>query len=411
MRAGMQEALATLREAAALSRRQGLPQQLAEAALGLAHRNLDASRTDAEAVALLEASSAALGASDSPLKVRVLARLANVLHFQHEPARTDELSTTALAGARRLGDPATLAVALESRQNALLDVAHLDERLALSEELLALARSVGDAELEALALHRRVYNLLEAGRTGDALAARTQLERVADDLRQPLFQHWATCWMAVWAQLAGDFDAASELAARALALGRRAPSGNPRNTTYPGQLLAIAYWRDELGPSAAVIAGHVERNPHLSIYRAALGLAYLQAGERDRAVTEFESQAADGFRGIAHDMNWFTAVCLLAELCARIGDTERASLLYALLAPHRHKVAVVTSIGCWGPAERYLGLLAATRGDSERAVEHFEAALARAASCGMLHPLARMREEYARAARPVNPVVRPRTRR
>ena len=74
----------------------------------------------------------------------------------------------------------------------------------------------------------------------------------------------------------------------------------------------------------------------------------------------------------------------------------RAQQLYAQLLPYRDRMVQVTQAACFGSAERFLGLLAATFGDIDLASEHFEAALAhqrRAAACCPLIPFIRV--EYA----------------
>jgi tetratricopeptide (TPR) repeat protein len=67
----------------------------------------------------------------------------------------------------------------------------------------------------------------------------------------------------------------------------------------------------------------------------------------------------------------------LTDACARVGDEELASQLYPELAPLAGgNVVIGHGVACYGAADRYLGLLAATLGDHERAGQHFEQALA-----------------------------------
>ena len=85
----------------------------------------------------------------------------------------------ALEMARRIGDPEALVTALQSRHAALLHISHLDERLALDDEILALAERIGVRELEALGRHWRIYDLLEAGEMAAARAEHEALARLA----------------------------------------------------------------------------------------------------------------------------------------------------------------------------------------------------------------------------------------
>ena len=94
-------------------------------------------------------------------------------------------------------------------------------------------------------------------------------------------------------------------------------------------------------------------------------------------------------------MFWFTATCVLAEACSHLGDAIRARQLHAQLLPYRNRMVQVTQAACFGSAERFLGLLAATFGDIDLASEHFEAALALNAERGVLPLIPFIRVEYA----------------
>ena len=60
---------------------------------------------------------------------------------------------------------------------------------------------------------------------------------------------------------------------------------------------------------------------------------------------------------------------LLADACTALGDKRRAGLLYELLAPYRSgNVVIGLAAVCMGSAARYLGRLATTIGDRDRAL-------------------------------------------
>jgi DNA-binding CsgD family transcriptional regulator len=68
-----------------------------------------------------------------------------------------------------------------------------------------------------------------------------------------------------------------------------------------------------------------------------------------------------------------------AELCAQLGDAARATALEQLLGPCAGQVIVGEGV-CLGPASRYLGLLAAARGDWDAAQSRYESAIGLAES-------------------------------
>ena len=89
----------------------------------------------------------------------------------------------------------------------------------------------------------------------------------------------------------------------------------------------------------------------------------------------FEEIAATGF-AFPIDAKRNLTLSYLAEVCARLGDADRAEQLYELLLPYRD-VALVVPVAtvCCGSNARYLGMLAGVMGDWAAAEEHFEAAL------------------------------------
>ncbi len=73
---------------------------------------------------------------------------------------------------------------------------------------------------------------------------------------------------------------------------------------------------------------------------------------------------------------------LLAELCTALADRPRARRLYELLAPYEGRNVVSMGAAYLGPVARYLGLLAMTLGEDERALGHLETARSAAQRMG-----------------------------
>ena len=90
-------------------------------------------------IALLDEALDALGNHPSPLRVRVLSRLAATLALTEAGDRRLAVSQQAMEMARQLGDAATLAVALHARHWALWGQANVHERLAVATEMVQVA--------------------------------------------------------------------------------------------------------------------------------------------------------------------------------------------------------------------------------------------------------------------------------
>jgi DNA-binding SARP family transcriptional activator/tetratricopeptide (TPR) repeat protein len=374
LRQGDAAARNSFEQAAALARRAGLPERLGRAALGFASRYTEAGVVDEPGIALLREALGRLGPEASALRAELMARLADNLHFAAGRDEIAVLSDAALVMARQVGDTHALVVALESRHAALLHIEHLDERLRLSQELLELADRVGERELKALGHHWRIYDLLEAGDVESAKHEHRALLVLADELRQPLYQHFAVGWEVVWALMGGEVSRVERLAQESYELGLRAQARDAE-TVYRGQMIALRRRELRLPEFISTVQSAVEQHPAITAWRAVLPLARLAAGKRDEAIEEFEQLASDDFGGVRRDMFWFTSVCVLAETCALICDSARAAVLYRMLLPYRDRDVQVTQAVCWGSSERFLGLLATAMSQWERATEHFESAI------------------------------------
>src|SRR5204863_8359968 len=138
--------------AADIARRLGLEEKLANAAGGYGGRIVWArAGDDARLVPLLEEALSALSEEHVDLRVRLLARLAGALRDEHSRERRDALSREAVELARRCGNPAELAYALDARAAAIVAPDTVAECLALADELLELAERIGDRERAAAA--------------------------------------------------------------------------------------------------------------------------------------------------------------------------------------------------------------------------------------------------------------------
>ena len=278
-------------------------------------------------------------------------------------------------------------------------------------------------ELEALGRHWRIYDLLEAGSTAEARAEHAALARLAEQLRQPLYRHFARGWEVVWAQMSGRVAEAERLAREAHELGQRAQARDA-DTIYAAQLLTLRRREDRLAEYVSTVETFVERHPALVAWRAVLPLAHLLNGEREEGVAAFEELAEDDFAAVPRDMFWFTAMCVLSEACSHLGDAVRAR------AALRASCCRTATGWCRSRRRRASGPRSASSGCSPRPSatstppsEHFEAALVlnaepRRAAADPVHPRrvraapAAPRQAGGRRARPraarSPPTARPR---
>jgi hypothetical protein len=392
-RSGDEEARTSFHSAARLARELHAPEPLAWAALGLAGRYWETSATEATLTEVLEEALEELGAGENVLRIRVMGRLAEVLHFSGQTERALELSEAALAGARRLRDPTAIAAALTARHVALLHIEHLEERLRVSAEVLDLATRIGHLELGVQGLHWRIYDLFELGDADAAIEAHTKLSALAAGLRQPLLRSLALCWQASREQMAGHWQEAERLSDEALALGHRAHAADA-DSLHGAQALVRSRDTGRLPELLERMRDVGARYRAIPAWPAALACAHLAAGDEERARALYAELIADGLARVPRNIYWLSTVAFLCEACAALPDHPGLELLDAELAPYATRTVQISSAACLGSVAHFLGILAAADRRYDEADRHFAVAADRNRALGALTALARTEHEH-----------------
>jgi DNA-binding SARP family transcriptional activator len=383
-------------EAAGIARRLHLPHELARAATGYGGRIMYARAGDDDRlVPLLEEGLAALAQEDVELRARLLARLAGALRDEHTRDRRDRLSREAVELARRSGNPAALAYALDGRAAAIMAPDTVVESLALGNELREVGERIGDAERVLQGHWHRIIAQILVGEVSDAEADLDVMSHIAEELRQPvqLWQVYAAQGMLALA--AGGLSEAEEFVSRAFALGERAQPemAIPVYRLQRHTLCDLRGGLEEVVPAIYELAAEYPARP---VFRCVLAHVYAQLGRTDDARREFENMAREEFSGLPFDMEWLYGMSLLVETSALLGDTDSAPVLYGLLVPWAAFNATDHPEGIRGSVSRYLGLLATTMERWSEAALHFEEALEMNERMGARPWLAHTQHDYAR---------------
>jgi DNA-binding CsgD family transcriptional regulator len=350
-------------------------------------------------VGLLEEALVALGDTDSRLRARVLARLARALLSTPQLDRRLQLSQEAIALARRLGYPATLAAVLYDRHLAIWGAdqpALADERLAMATEVVDLAEGIGDWAMALRGRGLRRTDLLELGDVAGFDADLAAAERTAEQLRQLQHRWPLPLAHATRAMLAGRFAEAEELAAQGLAIGRRAGDKGV-GLRYSAVITALRWLEGRFGETVELFQRLLARFPTLLGYRVGLTGALIEAGRSDEAQAEVERLAGDDLAALPRDLGWSSSVAGLAFVCHHLGDTTRGAKVRELLEPYDDRNMVILGAISVGPAAYYLGLLDLTLGQPETAVRRFQHAATLAARLQAPPLIAMSHEGQARA--------------
>jgi DNA-binding SARP family transcriptional activator len=384
-------------QAAELARSAGLPEVLGRAAIGYGGRFVwDRAMSDERLVPLLQDALAALGNVDSALRVQLLSRLAAALRGEPSRDRRERICEEAVQRARRIGDPAAIAYALDAAEAALHAPHTAKTRLDEGMEIVSLALASGDRE-RLFDGHEHAF--WAAWELGDPAGRAVQLEsmtRVAEDLRQP-----AQLWMlavarATLALAEGRFAEAAELIAHAAAVGERVQSWSAAAVahTLPLFLLRREQGRLEDFEREIQAPGHEFSGP--LVRRSVLAHVHARLGRTEEATTALHELTSRDLSDWHVDEEWLVSICLLAETCVILEDTDRAAPLYELLLPYASLNAVAVPELALDSTSRPLGILATLLGRFEDAARHFEEALRMNERMGARPWLAHAREEYAR---------------
>jgi DNA-binding CsgD family transcriptional regulator len=394
------EGRATFRRAADIARQIGAPEQLARAALGFTGVNLNRVFGGAEQVRLLEEALAALDPADSPLRARVLARLATDVYWTHpdEADRTRTLAEDALAMARRIDDPGALAFALPACYLPLCDPDNLEQRLAGADETVRLAERIGDLQLLGWGHIYRFITRCEAGDLRTASAALEACTRIAEQLRKPFWQYAAALLRAELALLTGRFAAAEA------DLTHERQLWETNTDHYAVQAGLLRYEQARLGELSELIQARADGTTPLAMTgrgaaifnQLQIALLCLETGHVDAARAMFEMLAGADFSDVPRDWVWLGSIALLSDLCVALNDTSRAALLYDLLHPYSARnLSGGVFCTCYGPGAYYLALLATLLGRWDAAARHCEDALAISMRMGARPWLAHAQFAYA----------------
>ena len=367
------DALEAFEAAAELGRERGDAALFARAAIGFEEACWRPTLTDQGAVELLEAAAAALGEEDSALRVGLLGGLARALDLDGHRERGALERSRAIAMARRLGDRTALATML-MRSYWSHGAASIEDILAMLTEARGLAEALGDTEILAEAMSWRVPALVALCDIEAAKREIPALRAVAERTAQPFMLHVAEQYAGALALCDGRLDEAEAIARRSHEWGRQL-TGRDSSGVYGIQMFSVRREQGrlaELAPVVRVLASDPDRD---GAWRPSLAALLVELGMEDQARRTLERVLADGLDPFRSSL-WVASLAYLTDACAALGDEAVAALLYPELERYAGgNVMVGHLVACYGAADRYLGMLAATLGEAERAERHFEAAL------------------------------------
>ena len=397
-RAGRSDtAIVAFGAAAQIARELGDPELLGTAAVGFEEACWRPGITDAGAVELLEEAVFANEPEDSALLVMVLSGLSRARGRSGDYVEAAVAEERALAMARRLHDMPGVATVLMRSYWARPD-RDGEEVLEMMAEAREIAEDLGQIELQADAMVWRVAVLMDVGDLRAAQREVAAVHALARRLRQPFALHVAEHYSATILLCIGKVTEA-ETAAIASHEWSRLLSGRVASGVHGIQMFSIRREQGRLAELAAATRMFARSADSAGAWRPGFAALLAELGMESEARLELERVRERGFEELRTGI-WLASLTYLTDACSVVGDAAMAALVYPELAPLAGaNVVIGHGVACYGAADRYLGLLAATLGDHERAIEHFEQAVAINTEMGVTTWLAHTLYAYGRTLR------------
>ena len=267
---------------------------------------------------------------DSALRARLLARLAAGPLGQEgdaSMARRRALSAEAVQIARRVGDVAVLAWALDGRKVAIWAPDTLEEQWEIMAEMQELAERAGDPEQIVDARICRLIKLMERSELDRFEVEHAAARRVADALGQPGQRWLVAVHEAMYALVTGRLEGAAQLIDQAYELGRDSAPWNARMARLRQRVVLCGFEGRLEDVEEELRAAATEEVLYPSLTAALAGL-YADMGDTARCRAAFEALAGPSFASIPFDDVWTYTLGVLAHACSFLEDRECAAPLY-----------------------------------------------------------------------------------
>jgi DNA-binding CsgD family transcriptional regulator/tetratricopeptide (TPR) repeat protein len=367
------EALEAYRGVAAIARAAGNADLLARAAVGFENSCWRMAAVDAGALELLTEAAAMQGEEDSGRRVMVLSGQARACAFLGDHDRSARLRDESIEVARRLGDRRALATVL-MRAYWARGTTGLDEILEMLTESRDLAADLGDIELQAEAMEWRISALIALGDLESARQELAEVYEMASRVGQPFIIHVAQHYRSTIALSDGRLAEAEETAERSFEWGRLLTGRDP-TATYGVQMFGIRREQGRLAELAPVVRILAASKDQGGAWGPGLAVVLAELGMHDEARRELERVHRKGLMELRTGL-WLASLVYLADAVALVGDDALAAEVYTELLPSAGSIVTVGhGVACYGSADRYLGVVAATAGEREIARGHLEVAL------------------------------------
>lgn len=226
------------------------------------------------------------------------------------------------------------------------------------------------------------------------LASSTGAPEGADPLAWARWQ--SAVLKATSAAMAGEFEAAEDLAEQAHRLGSVAGTEEASGEIFGVQIYGIRKQQGRLADVEPALQAIAKGMAGDAKWRAAMVSVHLECGRLTEARDELNALANNRFSPVPDNSNRLAVLTALAQAAVQLRDGEKCQELLDLLLPHRGEAALLDSgAHCEGVVDRELGLLADALARDDDAVSYLESAVTINDSLGAVVLGANARRELA----------------
>lgn len=330
--------------AAATARRLGDEELLARAAIAFGGPFLGiltSGFAEAEPVALVEEALLALPPAPSPLRIRLLARVATGLGYTPLHGTALEAAGQALEAARAVDDDDALLEALIA-VSSIWNPADVEGADAFLEELASVSRRRRSREGLLTVAVNRCLLAVEAGDRAALERHVAQLAVLLAELHLPVHGAYVGLFRAMLDRLDGRYaEAEAELLTVMVGLGDQAEAFVPGGA----QLMVVWNEQDRLGEVLADARALFGSERFRGVPSGQVVLAYFEAAAGDHeAAAEALPHLATAWGGTQRDPNWLMGLAWLCRTAVLVEDRASAATLLDLGRRHAAR-SIFTAAG------------------------------------------------------------------
>jgi DNA-binding SARP family transcriptional activator/tetratricopeptide (TPR) repeat protein len=285
--------------------------------------------------------------------------------------KVDEAERT-LALARQTGSDEALAAALRLAIRTLYGTTRIAEQVVLADELLTIGRRTSEQRSELLALAFRHNAHIQLADRAGYEADLEELRRRAAQVGTRRARYILAVTQGLQALMEGRFAEVERLSGQALAFGGLQTD---RLAGHPARISRLYWEQGRLEESIETSREWARRIRGHPVARVSTARLQAELGNHEAARSVFDELIADDLAAVPRDLHWPCVLADLAALCTHLCDTEHATRLSAHLRPYRGYVILMGGHLCVGAADRFLAMLAQTRGRVDDAIAHYTTAL------------------------------------